>query len=93
MNIKELKEMLNKESIPNNWYSINDTYIDDVLVLRKIELKKENYSYWEFFYVDEKGNENNGYKRFDVESIACEFLYNKLMQKKRQFKTWEDYHK
>ena len=76
MNITELQMKLEQEKIPSNWYSINGKLASDVFVLRKV------YDYWEFFYVDERGNQNNDYKKFSTEDEACKYLYDKVMYEK-----------
>ena len=45
-------------------------------MLRKV------HNYWEFFYVDERGNQNNGYRRFNDESEACNYMFDKLIYEK-----------
>jgi hypothetical protein len=45
-------------------------------VLRRV------YDHWEFFYIDERGNQDNDYRRFDNESEACNYLYDKLIFEK-----------
>lgn len=77
LNTTELIEKLNGEKIPSSWYSINGNLSSDIYILRKV------YEFWEFFYVDERGNQNNDYRRFDNESDACEFLLEKLLNEKK----------
>ena len=68
---------MKKEKIPSNWYSINGSFASNILVLRKV------HDYWEFFYIDEHGNQNNDYKKFVSEDDACQYLYKALMDEKR----------
>lgn len=76
MNVNDLLFKLEKEKIPSNWYSINGNFTSDIYMLRKV------YDYWEYFYVDERGNQSNDYRRFYSESEACEYLYEKLIYEK-----------
>ncbi len=76
MNVCELLERLKEERVPSHWFSINDDLSSDIYVLRNV------HDYWECFYVDERGNQNNGYKRFNSESDACEYLLKKLLYEK-----------
>lgn len=92
MNLCTLKEKLNESKIPDSWYSINEICGCDIFVLRKVKNRSKYYDvYWEFFYVDERGSENNAYMRFDVESDACKFFFDKLVERKKNFKTHKDY--
>ena len=77
MNCKELVEVLNNEKIPKTWYSINDFLEPDAFILRKIE---ENY--WEFFYMDERGGQNNDFQIFGSEEDACKYMLNQLLRRK-----------
>ena len=47
-------------------------------MLRKV------HNYWEFFYADEHGNQNNDYRRFNDESEACNYMFDKLIYEKEQ---------
>ena len=76
MNIVELKERLNEEKIPSNWYSINGYLASDIFVLQNVG------DYWETFYIDERGNQDNDYRRFDNENDACIFFLNRLIEEK-----------
>ena len=71
MNIEKLKVKLEELNVPKSFYRINGSLTSDVYVLNKI------YDYWEYFYFDEKGNQND-YHRFDNENDACEYFYKKL---------------
>ena len=73
MNVKELITRLEEEKIPSRWYSINGDLASDIFVLRQV------YDYWEFFYVDERGNQNNDYRRFKCEEDACDYLLKQLL--------------
>ncbi|HCJ09249.1 MAG TPA: hypothetical protein DHV96_13090 [Lachnospiraceae bacterium] len=76
MNVKELIIKLDEEKIPQRWYSINGNLSSDIYVLRQV------YDYWEFFYVDERGNQNNDYRRFKNEEDACNYLLEQLLHQK-----------
>lgn len=76
MNVEKLLRKLEQEEIPSRWYSINGNLATDTYMLRKV------HDYWEFFYVDERGNQDNDYRRFYDESEACYYLYNKLINEK-----------
>lgn len=77
MDAKELVEILNFENIPNEQYSINSSYYGDVLVMQK--KKNRNCVYWEIFYIDERGGEND-YRCFNKEDIACKYFLYKLLE-------------
>ena len=76
MNVRELIIKLDEEKIPSRWYSINGDLSSDIYVLRQV------YDYWEFFYVDERGNQNNDYRRFENEEDACAYLLKQLLHQK-----------
>ena len=78
MNCKELIEILNKENIPKNWYSINDFLKPDAYILR--EIVKD---YWEFFYMDERGGQDNDFQIFGSEDDACKYLLKTLLKEKK----------
>lgn len=78
MNIEELKRTLDELGVPPRWYVINGSLKSNVYVLNYV------HTYWEYFYFDERGNEN-GYKKFRKEDEACDYLFNKL-------KTLFEYH-
>lgn len=71
MNIRQLEKELDNLGIPKNYYSINGQLVADTYILNQV------YSKWEYFYYDEKGNQE-GYKNFDNENEACEYLLEKL---------------
>ena len=76
MNIEELKAILVSANIPNNSYSINGSYFSDSYVMQ--EKKQNGHAYWEIFYIDERGGEND-YRCFDKEDIACKYFLYKLL--------------
>ncbi len=57
MKVEDLKRVLDIIGIPKRYYSINDDLNCDIHVLRKVS------DFWEYFYIDERGGPNNGYKR------------------------------
>lgn len=73
MTIDELKIELKRINVPKSWYLINDGIKTDAHILNKV------YSYWEYFYFDEKGTEQ-GYIRFDNEAEACAYLHHILVE-------------
>lgn len=71
MDIRQLEIELNNLGVPKHYYSINGNLKSDTYVLNHV------YSKWEYFYFDEKGNQE-GYKCFNDENKACEYLLEKL---------------
>lgn len=71
MDIIYLEKELNNLGIPKHYYSINGDLKSDTYILNNICSK------WEYFYLDEKGN-REGYKSFEDENKACEYLLEKL---------------
>lgn len=72
MNVGELKATLDELNIPKRSYSINESISSDIYIFRQV------YTYWECFYIDERGNQNNAYQRFDNESDACLYFLQML---------------
>ena len=72
MNSEELRVKLEKLNIPRTSYSINGNIGADIFIFQQV------HSYWECFYIDERGNQNNDYRRFDNENEACIYFYEKL---------------
>lgn len=73
MNISALVDKLTKENIPKNLYSLDGKLKADAMILRNQKM------YWEVFYFDEKGNEQNN-KKIKTEEEACEYLYKILIE-------------
>jgi hypothetical protein len=69
----EEKGLIARFEIPDRWYSINEGLKPDALILYK------NYSLWEFFYLEEKGDRLD-FKVFKNEEDAYEHLWNKLLR-------------
>lgn len=58
---------------PNRLYSINSSAVADTYVLRKV------YYYWEFYYIDERGNQND-YRKFVEENDTCVYMLETIKQ-------------
>ncbi|WP_343304488.1 hypothetical protein AAHN97_23155 [Chitinophaga niabensis] len=71
MDYFELKDKLYWNNIPEYWYSLDEGLKPDACILYK------NYSKWEFFYLDEKG-ERHDYRTFDCDAEAYEYLWGKM---------------
>ncbi len=71
MRIQELQKEIKKLGIPAYYYSINGNISADTYILNKV------YNYWEFFYIDERGGQND-YRKFDNENDACVYLLEAL---------------
>lgn len=71
MNVQELQEKLIALGVPSNYYSINNSISADTYILNKV------YDYWEFFYVDERGGQND-YRKFNNENDACLYMFEVL---------------
>lgn len=79
MDLNELKKRLYKSNVPERWYSIDEGLKPDACILYK------NYSKWEFFYLDEKGNRTD-YRIFDNDDEAYEYLWKKMEYQLKIFK-------
>jgi hypothetical protein len=71
MTLEGLKQKLSENNIPTNLYSIDDGLKPNAYILYK------NYSQWEFFFLDEKGDRNN-FKIFYNEEEAFDYFWNKI---------------
>ncbi len=80
MNIMQLLDELLKMNVSKSYYSINESIRTDTYVLNELHGK------WEYFYFDEKGNQQN-YKIFDKEKDACEFFLDTI-KKELSFPTY-----
>jgi len=71
MNIQELKERLKIKGVNEETYSLDGTLYPMRVILYK------NYSKWEVFYLDERGN-RDGHRIFYSENDACLYMYKEL---------------
>lgn len=71
MNITEMESRLGELNIPRRYFSINNSIGPDKYIFRQV------YTYWECFYIDERGNQND-YHRFQNENDACEYFLKTL---------------
>ena len=71
LDIEELKWKLDELKVPKRYYSINGEITPNTYILQQV------YSYWEYYYVDERGGQNE-YRRFDNEDEACGYFLGKL---------------
>ncbi|MDI3322370.1 hypothetical protein [Pinibacter soli] len=79
MNLIELKDKLYWNNVPERWYSLNEGLKADACILYK------NYSTWEFFYLDERG-ERHDYRIFNNDDEAFDFLWKKMEYQLAVFK-------
>lgn len=72
MNIIELKAKLDELGVGSNEYSLDGSVSNwDTIVLYK------NYSKWEVFYIDERGNRDDKHI-FYSENDACTYIYEEF---------------
>ncbi len=71
MTVEELQIELDKLGVSRSFYSINGHLSSDTHILNQV------YTYWEYFYFDERGNTRN-YRKFENEKDACEYLFQVL---------------
>ncbi|MGA6119306.1 hypothetical protein [Sphingobacterium anhuiense] len=71
MNLIELKDKLYWKNVPDRWYSLDEGLKPDACILYK------NYTKWEFFYLDEKGDRHE-FRVFADESDAYDHLWQKM---------------
>ena len=71
MNTQEMIDELNRIGVPQKDYRINGHLTSDTYFFNQI------YHYWEVFYFDEKGNQND-YRQFLKEEEACEYFLSML---------------
>jgi hypothetical protein len=79
MQIQELKNKLYQNNVPERWYSLNDGLKPDACIIYK------NYSNWECFYLDEKGDKHD-YKIFQKDEDAYDYLWKKMEYQLSVFK-------
>jgi hypothetical protein len=68
MNSVDLKKKLDALNVYPGFYSLDGQLLPDRIVLY------HNYTKWEVFYFDERGNRDKE-KIFFSESDACEYIY------------------
>lgn len=78
MTVAELKAKSIELAVPHSFYSINGNLTGDTYILNFV------HTYWEYYYFDEKGRVT-GYKRFESESDACIYLYQKLEKRMKYY--------
>ncbi len=71
MTLIELKDKLYWNNVPERWYSLDEGLKPDACIIFK------NYTKWECFYLDEKGNKHD-YKIFHGEVEAYNYLWTKM---------------
>ena len=83
MNTKELTAILRSKGISDTMYSLDGSLWPDRIVLY------HNYSLWEVFYFDERGNRNS-LKSFDNENDACKYILNIFIEEQQNQKSSEN---
>ena len=78
MDVTCLIQKLDEMGVPKRFYTINGDLSSDTCVLNHV------YGKWEYFYFDEKGNQND-YKIFENENDACMYLLGIL---ENEMKFW-----
>ena len=76
MNREELKNHLDALEIYPEFYSLEGNILPDRIVLYY------NYTKWEVFYFDERGNRDNE-KVFFSENDACNYIYEYFERQKK----------
>ncbi len=76
MTVDELQIILGNLGIPERSYSINANLKSDIHVLRKIS------DVWEYFYVDERGGQDNDHRFFKTEDEASRYLLKVLIEER-----------
>ena len=79
MNVKELMTRLKSMGISDTRYSLDGSLWPDRIILY------HNYSLWEVFYFDERGNRNS-LESFDNENDACEYILNAFIEEQKNNK-------
>ena len=68
MDLKELEAKLIELKVNPNHFSLNGESKPDTVILY------QNYSKWEVYYFDERG-EKNDMRTFNLEKDACSYFY------------------
>ncbi len=71
MNLKTLQEKIMQNDVPERWYSIDNGLKPDACIIYK------NYSTWECFYLDERGN-RDFYTICTSDEDAYDWLWSKI---------------
>ncbi|AEF16800.1 hypothetical protein Thexy_0757 [Thermoanaerobacterium xylanolyticum LX-11] len=83
MNLKELKERLIKENIPQIWWGIPGQFSPASLSW----LEQNEEGNWIVYDQDERGNKYT-IKTFTSEEEACEFFYNYVIKEYEEAKPY-----
>jgi hypothetical protein len=78
MNLEELKNNIKIYNIPERWYSIDEGLKPNAYIIFK------NYSLWEYFCLDEKG-ERLDFRVFNRAEDAYEKLWSDLKKQSEVF--------
>lgn len=79
MDLIELKDKLYWNNVPERWYSLDEGLKPGALHLYK------NYSKWEYFYLDDRG-ERTDFRVFYTDEEAYDFLWKMIEQQLEVFK-------
>lgn len=71
MDLQELKNKLSTNNVPARWYSLDEGLKPDACIIYK------NYSIWECFYLDEKGDKHD-FRIFEKDEDAYKYLWDKM---------------
>jgi hypothetical protein len=79
MDLSELKDKLYWNNVPERWYSLDEGLKPNALHLYK------NYSQWEYFFLDDRG-ERTDLRIFYSDEDAYNFLWKMLEAELKVFK-------
>jgi hypothetical protein len=71
MNLNELKSKLYNANVPDRWYSLDEGEKPDAVIVYN------NYSKWECYYLDEKGDKRD-FRLFRSDQEAYDYLWGKM---------------
>ncbi|AEF18303.1 hypothetical protein Thexy_2301 [Thermoanaerobacterium xylanolyticum LX-11] len=83
MNLKELKEKLIKNNIPQEWWGIPGQFAPS----SDFWLEQNNDGTWIMYYQDERGNKYT-IKTFTLEEEACAFFYDLVIKEYEEAKPY-----
>ncbi|MGB9780295.1 hypothetical protein SAMN02745195_02439 [Thermoanaerobacter uzonensis DSM 18761] len=83
MNLKELKEKLIKNNIPQEWWGIPGQFAPS----SDFWLEQNGDGTWIVYYQDERGNKDT-IKTFKSEEEACEFFYDLVTKEYEEAKPY-----